>query len=444
MTEGQEKEYLPEGKKIRRQLKRMLATVGPRDSLIVALAGHGVQFKGEKGSYFCPVDAELARRNTLIGLNDLYRNLKACKAERKLLLVDASHGDPLSSLAKSSAEFELNPLSNPAREPVPAGVAALFSCSNGERSFEDPGLKHGVFFYHVLKGWKGAAANENGWITLSGLAEYVTDQTSRYARLHLQARQRPELKGGFGATWVLRELNDPLNDRVQEALVKKDPDRVIRQCSQAIRRNPKHARAHYNLGVALTAKGDLTGAIAAYRKSIALDPKDNMAYSNLGSAMQAQQNLKGAVAAYRQAIKLNPNYATAYNNLGSALIAQEDLEGAVAACRQAINLNPKYAQAHNNLGWAYFNKKQYDQALAYYTEALQINSDLAEANVGRGDIYLETKKYLLALAEYTKAIRLRPKQAELYLKRSRVYQALGQAQKAKTDFEIYRNLKPGQ
>ena len=45
------------------------------------------------------------------------------------------------------------------------------------------------------------------------------------------------------------------------------------------------AEAHNWLGVAILEKGDFTGSIAEFRKTIALDPKYTRAYANLGSAL---------------------------------------------------------------------------------------------------------------------------------------------------------------
>src|SRR5262249_13267060 len=37
----------------------MLAGCDEDDTVILAFAGHGVQFKGERSSYFCPLDVDL-------------------------------------------------------------------------------------------------------------------------------------------------------------------------------------------------------------------------------------------------------------------------------------------------------------------------------------------------------------------------------------------------
>ncbi|GEM_PF-291908 len=199
--------YLPEAKKIREELQLLLAQVEDDDSLVVALAGHGVQFKGEKRSFFCPVDAKLDEKETLIALDDVYRLLEKCPATRKLMLVDACRNDPVSELARSRPTVDLESVTRPQTEPVPEGLVALFSCREGQKSFEHPDLKHGIFFHSVLQGWNGAAdANRDGQLTLDELAGYAKLETQNIARRDFRTLQNPHQSGDFSGVWVLREF----------------------------------------------------------------------------------------------------------------------------------------------------------------------------------------------------------------------------------------------
>jgi formylglycine-generating enzyme required for sulfatase activity len=199
--------YLPEAKKIREELALLLAQLEKDDSLIVALAGHGVQFEGERRSYFCPADARLAERETLIALDEIYQQIDECAATRKLLLVDACRNDPQSELSRSRPTVKLESVTRPQDEPVPQGIIALFSCREGQRSFEHPDLKHGLFFHSILEGWQGAAdADRNGKLTLDELAVYSKVKTQTLARQEFKASQIPQQKGEFSGVWVLREL----------------------------------------------------------------------------------------------------------------------------------------------------------------------------------------------------------------------------------------------
>ena len=61
-------------------LKGVLEDRAEGDTVLVALAGHGVQFQGEDESYFCPMDAKLADKSTLISLSEVYKDLEKSEA----------------------------------------------------------------------------------------------------------------------------------------------------------------------------------------------------------------------------------------------------------------------------------------------------------------------------------------------------------------------------
>ncbi len=201
--------YLPQGDKIRKEFDLLLLGVEEGDSVIVAFAGHGVQFEGDDQNFFCPADADLEERKSLISLKEIYAKLEQCPADRKLLLVDACRNDPLSRLARSRDKVKLNSVTRPQMEAVPKGIVALFSCSAGQESYEWPDVQHGVFFHHILMGWKGAADNGDRQLSLDELVAYTRKNTQSFARVKLGAVQTPQSKGEFNGTWVLRNVSKP-------------------------------------------------------------------------------------------------------------------------------------------------------------------------------------------------------------------------------------------
>ncbi len=58
-------------------------------------------------------------------------------------------------------------------------MAALFSCSAGQRAFEHESIKHGVFFHYVIEGLKGSAANIDNEISFGDLSSFVMRRVSR-------------------------------------------------------------------------------------------------------------------------------------------------------------------------------------------------------------------------------------------------------------------------
>jgi hypothetical protein len=123
------------------------------------------------------------------------------------LLVDACRNNPQSPLAKSRAVVDLATISRPQETAVPRGIVALFSCSPGQQSYEHPGLKHGVFFYQMLQGWRGAAdSNRDSAVTLDEVLSYTKLKTEAFAHAELGSKQIPHLKGDFSGTWILQDL----------------------------------------------------------------------------------------------------------------------------------------------------------------------------------------------------------------------------------------------
>ena len=158
-----------------------------------------MQFKDEESVYFCPMDANLSERNTLISLEDVYGLLsdrQKCKAQTKILLVDACRNDPQSRLSKAGREIELEPAGVTQQPDPPGGVAAIFSCSRGEKSYEHPDLEHGIFANFVIEAFSGKGdLDKDGEISLAELEQYCVKQTQQFARVELGERQTPERRG---------------------------------------------------------------------------------------------------------------------------------------------------------------------------------------------------------------------------------------------------------
>ena len=148
--------FLPIAVNIRKELKAILRDRVKADSVLVAFAGHGVQFRGSDEVYFCPADARPDDKATLIPLNEVYQALAECEAQFKLLLSDACRNDPVVAVTRR-ATVNLESVTRPQLLKPPGGVAVLFSCSEGELAFENDTLKHGVFFHFVIQGLRGEA-----------------------------------------------------------------------------------------------------------------------------------------------------------------------------------------------------------------------------------------------------------------------------------------------
>jgi formylglycine-generating enzyme required for sulfatase activity len=210
----------PTAANVRAALKRVLDKATKHDTILVALAGHGVQLKVEDPrdkkverdeAFFCPADARLKNTRdraeltkTLISLKELFDELDGSGAGVKLLLVDACRDDPA-----TGRNVDVDNVPRP-----PRGTAALFSCASGQRAFETDklgGKGHGLFFHFVLEGLRGKAKNEDGEVGWHDLTAYVCRQVPRTVVKVVRggAQQSPHL--------VSNLINSPI-------LVKPDPE----------------------------------------------------------------------------------------------------------------------------------------------------------------------------------------------------------------------------
>jgi TPR repeat protein len=392
----------PTADNVRAALKGLLARKTRHDLLLVALSGHGVQAKGKGGdeSFFCPSDAQLNDADTLVSLNRLVKDLDACGAGVKILLADACRNDPA---AGRNVDVDTLPR-------LPRGTAALFSCKSGERAFESPKLKHGVFFYHVLQGLRGKARNEKGEVTWPRLAEYVTEAVSEEVPTLIGggARQTPEWKvnlTGKAPVLIPPSSVPPVAERLFKVAQEHDYSgwgkvnlteaaRLYRRAAdkghpiaagylghlyywgEGVKKDEARARELCRAVFAQTREAAALGDASA-QHLLGL-----MYRRGLGVAMDHAEALRWLGKASRQ------NHARAQASLGemyrNGVGVERDYHVALSWVRKAAEQGHPGAQ--NIIGWMHQNglgvEKDYREALRWYRKAAAQNEATAQEHIG--------------------------------------------------------------
>ena len=80
-------------------------------------------------------------------------------------------------------------------------------------------------------------------------------------------------------------------------------DQALADYNQAIRFDPKSAKAHHNRGEVLREMKQLDKALADFNEAIRLDPKLVHAYRRRGQVWQAKGQLEKALGDYKQAVR---------------------------------------------------------------------------------------------------------------------------------------------
>ena len=137
-----------------------------------------------------------------------------------------------------------------------------------------------------------------------------------------------------------------------------------------------------------------------YLDAIRLAPNPARAHLNQGNVLLLKGDLEGALQAFRAAIRHKPDYAGAYYNIGNALLGNGQFDEAAANYRRALEIQPDYAEVHCSLGVALKELGQHDDAIASFKTALQINPGLVEAHLNLGSLLLSRGRYIEAWPEY--------------------------------------------
>ena len=118
-----------------------------------------------------------------------------------------------------------------------------------------------------------------------------------------------------------------------------------------VRKAPRDARAHYNLGVALAGCGRADQAITHFQKALEIKPDLVEAHDNLGLALAGRGQVDEAIACYRKAVEIKPDLAEAHDNLGLALAGRGQVDDAIACYQKGYKSSPTSPRPTTTLVW---------------------------------------------------------------------------------------------
>jgi len=170
--------------------------------------------------------------------------------------------------------------------------------------------------------------------------------------------------------------------------------------------------AHYNLGVALDAKGRGSEAIGEYQATLRIRPHYTRAEINLGLDLDQAGQTNEAMQEYQAAIRAAPNNADAHNNLGIAFLKRGQNDEALREFQAAERLAPDNAAIRNSLAAALYQQGRPDEAIHQFQEALRLQSDYAEAHFNLACVLENRGQTDDAIRHLRDAIRLKPDYTE--------------------------------
>lgn len=214
---------------------------------------------------------------------------------------------------------------------------------------------------------------------------------------------------------------------------------------EALRRTGVRAGWHLGLAHALSAAGDLKGAVRAAEEGRSRWPADRSlanllgdlyrqagrtaeairilqgvplelpeAANNLGVALSAAGRTAAAQQAFEEAIRHRPDAASAHNNLAVLLFREQHTEAALHHAETAARLAPKDLPGRLTYATVLARLGRYNQAGAEWESALAIDPNQAETHMNLGSVRRGNGDVTAAIRHYRRAVELKPELAQAH------------------------------
>lgn len=210
-------------------------------------------------------------------------------------------------------------------------VAGAILTSVADQEPSDPGLKGLLADFVAQVDWLKAGSQSRPFG-----AQIVKDP----AKFMAQLRSRVSREGPYGVGMVL----------LDHALIRHQAELTVQD----------RAATFAALGLGHYRARRLEKAISAFVAQIACDPNRGDAHFNLGTALSEKGDTAGAEVSYRAALMRMPDLASAHHNLGNLLWTDGRIDEAGEHFARTVDLNPNHAEAGLNLGFYRLLSGDYD------------------------------------------------------------------------------------
>jgi uncharacterized caspase-like protein len=202
-----------------------------RDTIILHFSGHGAAIDGV--NYLVPYDGsaspQFVKQNN-IALDDVLQRLGGSGYKRQVLFIDACR-DQLRADGRALGERGLVSLG--LAQQYASGMKVLLGTEFGELSREDEQLGHGLFTYYLMKGLRGAAADDTGLVTVGALETYAFGRMAAYSLQNPSRRQVPVSAGEGSSAMPLAVVSPSTAEPGQHAATHSAPSPPTQPPTQA-------------------------------------------------------------------------------------------------------------------------------------------------------------------------------------------------------------------
>lgn len=201
------------------------------------------------------------------------------------------------------------------------------------------------------------------------------------------------------------------------------PDLAIEEYIKALKIEPNHLSARYQLAFLYTNRGSLSKAINEYRYVLALEPENIDAHRQLGYIYAGLEQIDDAIRELECVVSLDPNNAHIYTWLGDLYKKKRRFAQAEKNYNTSITLNPDDIANHNALGDLYMQQNRDDLAYRSLKSAIAIE-DNKEARLSLADMYIKHSDPKHAIIQLEKVVKMYPGESQVHQKLGDLYMSM--------------------
>jgi tetratricopeptide (TPR) repeat protein len=304
---------------------------------------------------------------------------------------------------------------------------------------DDPATLHGLaFLYSETGNYEKAASFEARY---AGLTPNDPNATARAAELYLKAG-KPQPGIELAAQALAKEDRADLHNLLAQAYsLQKNHAKAAEEMRRAIALNPYDETYYFEAARESLLDGNpkaAIGTVQAGKKVFAKSPQLDLV---LGIADYALEEYAAAVDAFLNAIRMDASMEQPYSFIARTLDhAPSRLPEILTAFKALAEKKPDN----------YLNTYFYGKALLFNDDEAQAEALLRKSvtlNGGYWESHLELAKALerkgeleAAIGEFRRAIELNPKDATAHYRLGGLYDRLGKADQAKSEYAIHKSL----
>ena len=192
----------------------------------------------------------------------------------------------------------------------------------------------------------------------------------------------------------------------------------------------------YVLSIAASKSANTSLQKQAFDRMLAIGQDTPEFHMYVGKAWLAQNDTGSALKEFHTAADARPNLPLVHYFLGRTYLQEHDYEKAQAELERDMSIEPDFVYDYEDLAILFVQLNHPDKAEHYFREAIQHNNTLVNSYFGLAKLYRDSDRYKEALQMIDSALGLVPQSASLHYTRGQILAKLGQAAKARQEFDL--------